>query len=135
MAPKKNYVINAQIGSIHKIALNDFFNRSQTYEIELTKINHANGDYEGTFKGKIKIMSYTKNFEDKVLDFMNKIDNKIDGIERRIGNIEKRLDKVEKRLDKVEKRLDNIEKRLDVLEKDVKEIKSLPTIQNELKNK
>ncbi|WP_022935390.1 hypothetical protein ACJA28_03460 [Mesomycoplasma moatsii] len=98
-----------------------FFNRSQTYEIELTKINHANGDYEGTFKGKIKIMSYTKNFEDKVLDFMNKIDNKIDGIERRIGNIEKRLDKVEKRLD--------------VLEKDVKEIKSLPTIQNELKNK
>ena len=59
-------------------------------------------------------MSYSKNFEDQVLEFMTKIDNKVDNIEKDVKDIKSRLD---------------------VLEKDVKEIKSLPTIQKELKNK
>ena len=40
------------------------------HEIKLIKIDHATGQYEGTNKGKIKLMSYSKNFEDKVLEFM-----------------------------------------------------------------
>ena len=52
-------------------------------------------------------MKYSKNFEDKVLEFMSNIDS---------------------RLDNIEQRLDSIEQRLDVIE-------SLPTIQKEMSNK
>ena len=70
MTKKKNYITNIQEGFIRKTTLNDFFTRSQSYEIKLIKIDHASGQYEGTFKGKMKQMSYSKNFEDKVLEFM-----------------------------------------------------------------
>ena len=36
---------------------------------------------------------------------------------------------------KVDQRLDKVDQRLSILEKDMKEIKSLPTIKYELKNK
>lgn len=106
MATKKDYFKNAKIGKINKVALNNFFEQSPSYEINLTKIDYSNGDYEGTFKGKVKIMSYSKNFEDQVLEFMAKIDNKVDNIEKDVKDIKSRLDVLE----------------------------SLPTIQKELKN-
>ena len=73
MTKKKNYITNIQEGFIRKTTLNDFFTRSQSYEIKLIKIDHASGQYEGTFKGKMKQMSYSKNFEDKVLEFMSDV--------------------------------------------------------------
>lgn len=109
MSTKKNYVVNAQIGSIHKIALNDFFSRSQTYEIKLTKIDHKSGKYEGLFSGRIKSMSYSKDFEDKVLDFMDKQNKFNDAVfdfmkEQKEFNKEIRTD------------IKDIKSRLDVLE-------------------
>ena len=114
MTKKKNYITNIQEGFIRKTTLNDFFTRSQSYEIKLIKIDHASGQYEGTFKGKIKQMSYSKNFEDKVLEFMSDVTEFI---------------KEQKEFNQ------KVDQRLSILEKDMKEIKSLPTIKHELKNK
>lgn len=113
MVAKKDYFQNTQVGTINKVALNNFFVQSPTYEIKLTKINHATGEYEGTFKGKVKIMSYSKNFEDQVLEFMKEIKSDVK---------------------KIDSRLNTLEKDVKILKKDVNQIKSLPTIQNELKN-
>ena len=113
MTKKKNYITNIQEGFIRKTTLNDFFTRSQSYEIKLIKIDHASGQYEGTFKGKMKQMSYSKNFEDKVLEFMSDVTEFI---------------KEQKEFNhKVDQRLNIIEDKLDI-------IQSLPTIKKELKN-
>ena len=121
MTKKKNYITNIQEGFIRKTTLNDFFTRSQSYEIKLIKIDHASGQYEGTFKGKMKQMSYSKNFEDKVLEFMKDMNEFV---------------KEQKEFNhKVDQRLHKVDQRLSILEKDMKEIKSLPTIKDELKNK
>ena len=114
MTKKKNYITNIQEGFIRKTTLNDFFTRSQSYEIKLIKIDHASGQYEGTFKGKMKQMSYSKNFEDKVLEFMKDMNEFV---------------KEQKEFNQ------KVDQRLSILEKDMKEIKSLPTIKYELKNK
>ena len=121
MTKKKNYITNIQEGFIRKTTLNDFFTRSQSYEVKLIKIDHATGQYEGKFKGKIKQMSYSRNFEDKVLEFMKDMNEFV---------------KEQKEFNhKVDQRLDKVDQRLSILEKDMKEIKSLPTIKDELKNK
>ena len=120
MTKKKNYITNIQEGFIRKTTLNDFFTRSQSYEIKLIKIDHASGQYEGTFKGKMKQMSYSKNFEDKVLEFMKDMNEFV---------------KEQKEFNhKVDQRLHKVDQRLSALEKDVKQIKLLPTIKKELKN-
>ena len=59
-------------------------------------------------------MSYSKNFEDKVLEFMKDMNEFV----------------------KEQKEFNHkVDQRLSILEKDMKEIKSLPTIKYELKNK
>ena len=116
MSTKKNYVVNAQIGSIHKIALNDFFSRSQTYEIKLTKIDHKSGKYEGLFSGRIKSMSYSKDFEDKVLDFMDK-QNKFNDAVFDFMKEQKEFNKEQKEFNKeIRTDIKDIKSRLDVLE-------------------
>ena len=66
-------------------------------------------------------MSYSKNFEDKVLEFMKDMNEFV---------------KEQKEFNhKVDQRLHKVDQRLSILEKDMKEIKSLPTIKYELKNK
>ena len=66
----------------------------------------------------------SKEFEEKVLEFIeisknnfNKLENKIDTLETRIDAIDGRLDTVDKRLDAVDKRLDAVDKRLDTVDK------------------
>ena len=135
MTKKKNYITNIQEGFIRKTTLNDFFTRSQSYEIKLIKIDHASGQYEGTFKGKMKQMSYSKNFEDKVLEFMKDMNEFVKEQKEFNHKVDQRLHKVEQRLHKVDQRLHKVDQRLSILEKDMKEIKSLPTIKDELKNK
>ena len=128
MTKKKNYITNIQEGFIRKTTLNDFFTRSQSYEIKLIKIDHASGQYEGTFKGKMKQVSYSKNFEDKVLEFMSDVTEFI--------KEQKEFNKEQKEFNKEQKEFNQkVDQRLSILEKDMKEIKSLPTIKDELKNK
>ena len=127
MTKKKNYITNIQEGFIRKTTLNDFFTRSQSYEIKLIKIDHASGQYEGTFKGKMKQMSYSKNFEDKVLEFMSDVTEFI--------KEQKEFNKEQKEFNKEQKEFNQkVDQRLSALEKDVKQIKLLPTIKKELKN-
>ena len=128
MTKKKNYITNIQEGFIRKTTLNDFFTRSQSYEIKLIKIDHASGQYEGTFKGKIKQMSYSKNFEDKVLEFMKDM-NEFVKEQKEFNNSVVDFIKEQKEFNQ------KVDQRLSILEKDMKEIKSLPTIKDELKNK
>ena len=128
MTKKKNYITNIQEGFIRKTTLNDFFTRSQSYEIKLIKIDHASGQYEGTFKGKMKQMSYSKNFEDKVLEFMKDM-NEFVKEQKEFNNSVVDFMKEQKEFNK------KVDQRLSILEKDMKEIKSLPTIKHELKNK
>ena len=128
MTKKKNYITNIQEGFIRKTTLNDFFTRSQSYEIKLIKIDHASGQYEGTFKGKMKQMSYSKNFEDKVLEFMKDM-NEFVKEQKEFNNSVVDFMKEQKEFNK------KVDQRLSILEKDMKEIKSLPTIKYELKNK
>ena len=134
MTKKKNYITNIQEGFIRKTTLNDFFTRSQSYEIKLIKIDHATGEYEGKFKEKIKQMSYSKNFEDKVLEFMKDM-NEFVKEQKEFNNSVVDFMKEQKEFNqKVDQRLHNVDQRLSVLEKDVKQIKLLPTIKKELKN-
>ena len=156
MTKKKNYITNIQEGFIRKTTLNDFFTRSQSYEIKLIKIHHASGQYEGTFKGKIKQMSYSKNFEDKVLEFMKdmnefvKEQKEFNEEQKEFNNSVVDFIKDQKEFNKEQKEFNNsvvdfmkeqkefnqkVDQRLSILEKDMKEIKSLPTIKHELKNK
>ena len=156
MTKKKNYITNIQEGFIRKTTLNDFFTRSQSYEIKLIKIDHASGQYEGTFKGKMKQMSYSKNFEDKVLEVMKDMNefvkeqkefneeqkefnnSVVDFIkeQKEFNNSVVDFIKEQKEFNhKVDQRLHKVDQRLSILEKDMKEIKSLPTIKDELKNK
>ena len=128
MTKKKNYITNIQEGFIRKTTLNDFFTRSQSYEIKLIKIDHASGQYEGTFKGKMKQMSYSKNFEDKVLEFMKDM-NEFVKEQKEFNNSVVDFMKEQKEFNQ------KVDQRLSILEKDMKEIKSLPTIKHELKNK
>ena len=128
MTKKKNYITNIQEGFIPKTTLNDFFTRSQSYEIKLIKIDHASGQYEGTFKGKMKQMSYSKNFEDKVLEFMKDM-NEFVKEQKEFNNSVVDFMKEQKEFNQ------KVDQRLSILEKDMKEIKSLPTIKDELKNK
>ena len=128
MTKKKNYITNIQEGFIRKTTLNDFFTRSQSYEIKLIKIDHASGQYEGTFKGKMKQMSYSKNFEDKVLEFMKDM-NEFVKEQKEFNNSVVDFMKEQKEFNQ------KVDQRLSILEKDMKEIKSLPTIKDELKNK
>ena len=128
MTKKKNYITNIQEGFIRKTTLNDFFTRSQSYEIKLIKIDHASGQYEGTFKGKIKQMSYSRNFEDKVLEFMKDM-NEFVKEQKEFNNSVVDFMKEQKEFNQ------KVDQRLSILEKDMKEIKSLPTIKHELKNK
>ena len=65
----------------------------------------------------------SKEFEEKVLEFIeisknnfNKLENKIDTLETRIDAIDGRLDTVDKRLDAVDKRLDTVDKRIDAID-------------------
>ena len=148
MTKKKNYITNIQEGFIRKTTLNDFFTRSQSYEIKLIKIDHASGQYEGTFKGKMKQMSYSKNFEDKVLEFMSDVTEFVKE-QKEFNKEQKEFNKEQKEFNnsvvdfmkeqkefnqKVDQRLHNVDQRLSALEKDVKQIKLLPTIKKELKN-
>ena len=127
MTKKKNYITNIQEGFIRKTTLNDFFTRSQSYEIKLNKIDHASGQYEGTFKGKIKQMSYSRNFEDKVLEFMSDVTEFMKDMNEFV--------KEQKEFNKEQKEFNHkVDQRLSALEKDVKQIKLLPTIKKELKN-
>ena len=142
MTKKKNYITNIQEGFIRKTTLNDFFTRSQSYEIKLIKIDHASGQYEGKFKGKIKQMSYSRNFEDKVLEFMSDVtefikeQKEFNEEQKEFNNSVVDFMKEQKEFNhKVDQRLDKVDQRLSILEKDMKEIKSLPTIKDELKNK
>ena len=128
MTKKKNYITNIQEGFIRKTTLNDFFTRSQSYEIKLIKIDHATGQYEGKFKGKIKQMSYSRNFEDKVLEFMKDM-NEFVKEQKEFNNSVVDFMKEQKEFNQ------KVDQRLSILEKDMKEIKSLPTIKDELKNK
>ena len=128
MTKKKNYITNIQEGFIRKTTLNDFFTRSHSYEIKLIKIDHASGQYEGTFKGKMKQMSYSKNFEDKVLEFMKDM-NEFVKEQKEFNNSVVDFMKEQKEFNQ------KVDQRLSILEKDMKEIKSLPTIKDELKNK
>ena len=128
MTKKKNYITNIQEGFIRKTTLNDFFTRSQSYEIKLIKIDHASGQYEGTFKGKMKQMSYSKNFEDKVFEFMSDVTEFIKE-QKEFNNSVVDFMKEQKEFNQ------KVDQRLSILEKDMKEIKSLPTIKHELKNK
>ena len=128
MTKKKNYITNIQEGFIRKTTLNDFFTRSQSYEIKLIKIDHATGQYEGKFKGKMKQMSYSKNFEDKVLEFMKDM-NEFVKEQKEFNNSVVDFMKEQKEFNQ------KVDQRLSILEKDMKEIKSLPTIKYELKNK
>ena len=142
MTKKKNYITNIQEGFIRKTTLNDFFTRSQSYEIKLIKIDHASGQYEGTFKGKMKQMSYSKNFEDKVLEFMKDM-NEFVKEQKEFNNSVVDFMKEQKEFNnsvvdfmKEQKEFNQkVDQRLSILEKDMKEIKSLPTIKHELKNK
>ncbi|WP_406602823.1 hypothetical protein ACJA29_01310 [Metamycoplasma sualvi] len=142
MTKKKNYITNIQEGFIRKTTLNDFFTRSQSYEIKLIKIDHASGQYEGTFKGKIKQMSYSRNFEDKVLEFMKDM-NEFVKEQKEFNNSVVDFMKEQKEFNnsvvdfmKEQKEFNQkVDQRLSILEKDMKEIKSLPTIKDELKNK
>ena len=135
MTKKKNYITNIQEGFIRKTTLNDFFTRSQSYEIKLIKIDHASGQYEGTFKGKMKQMSYSKNFEDKVLEFMKDM-NEFVKEQKEFNNSVVDFMKGQKEFNKEQKEFNQkVDQRLSILEKDMKEIKSLPTIKHELKNK
>ena len=105
---KKDYVKNAKAGDIlNKAATNDFIDQSETHKSVLVKFDKNTNEYEIKINGKIASMKYSKNFEDKVLEFMSNIDS---------------------RLDNIEQRLDSIEQRLDVIE-------SLPTIQKEISDK
>ena len=156
MTKKKNYITNIQEGFIRKTTLNDFFTRSQSYEIKLIKIDHASGQYEGTFKGKMKQMSYSKNFEDKVLEFMSDVtefmkeqkefneeqkefNNSVVEFmkeQKEFNNSVVDFMKGQKEFNKEQKEFNQkVDQRLSILEKDMKEIKSLPTIKDELKNK
>ena len=128
MTKKKNYITNIQEGFIRKTTLNDFFTRSQSYEIKLIKIDHATGQYEGTLKGGMKQMSYSKNFEDKVLEFMKDM-NEFVKEQKEFNNSVVDFMKEQKEFNQ------KVDQRLSILEKDMKEIKSLPTIKHELKNK
>ena len=142
MTKKKNYITNIQEGFIRKTTLNDFFTRSQSYEIKLNKIDHASGQYEGTFKGKIKQMSYSRNFEDKVLEFMLDMTEFVKE-QKEFNNSVVDFMKEQKEFNnsvvdfmKEQKEFNQkVDQRLSILEKDMKEIKSLPTIKHELKNK
>ena len=142
MTKKKNYITNIQEGFIRKTTLNDFFTRSRSYEIKLIKIDHASGQYEGTFKGKIKQMSYSRNFEDKVLEFMKDM-NEFVKEQKEFNNSVVDFMKEQKEFNnsvvdfmKEQKEFNQkVDQRLSILEKDMKEIKSLPTIKDELKNK
>ena len=141
MTKKKNYITNIQEGFIRKTTLNDFFTRSQSYEIKLIKIDHASGQYEGTFKGKMKQMSYSKNFEDKVFEFMSDVtefikeQKEFNKEQKEFNNSVVDFMKEQKEFNqKVDQRLHNVDQRLSALEKDVKQIKLLPTIKKELKN-
>ena len=66
-------------------------------------------------------MSYSKKFEDKVLEFMKDMNEFVK--EQKKFNREQ-MDFNQK-----------VDQRLSILEKDMKEINSLPTIKDELKNK
>ena len=135
MTKKKNYITNIQEGFIRKTTLNDFFTRSQSYEIKLIKIDHASGQYEGKFKGKIKQMSYSRNFEDKVLEFMSDVTEFIKE-QKEFNEEQKEFNNSVVDFMKEQKEFNKkVDQRLSILEKDMKEIKSLPTIKHELKNK
>ena len=116
MTKKKNYITNIQEGFIRKTTLNDFFTRSQSYEIKLIKIDHASGQYEGTFKGKIKQMSYSKNFEDKVLEFMKDM-NEFVKEQKEFNNSVVDFIKEQKEFNKEQKEFNQkVDQRLSVLE-------------------
>lgn len=105
---KKDYVKNAKAGDIlNKAATNDFIDQSKTHKSVLVKFDKNTYEYEIKINGKIANMKYSKNFEDKVLEFIEE---------------QKDFNK------KIDSRLDTIEKRLDVIE-------SLPTIQKEISDK
>ena len=72
-----------------------------------------------------------------IFDNGKKFEIKVEGEIREMsdnGFSKKQLEQLQGLLNPIVQRLDKIETRLDVLEKDVKEIKSLPTIQQELKS-
>ena len=98
---------------LNKTNLNNFLNQSESKTIELIKYDELTNEYEIRICGKISNMKYSKNFEEKVLEFMS-------NIKKDVKNINSRLDNIEQRLDVIEKRLDNIE--------------NCPTIKSELKN-
>ena len=111
---KKDCIKSSFVGDkLNKTMLISFLNQSESKSIELIKYDKLTNEYEIRICGKISNMKYSKNFEEKVLEFMS-------NIKKDVKNINSRLDNIEQRLDVIEKRLDNIE--------------NCPTIKSELKN-
>lgn len=127
-------------------------------ELENLKYLHAHYERKKTVTN-INSQQQFDNLQQQLYNHQRQLDDhakRLDAVEKRLDAVEKRLDAVEKRLDAVEKRLDIIEIKLDkqqkqldniekilgrilnileVMQKDIAEIKSLPTIAKELKEK
>ncbi|WP_083748449.1 hypothetical protein [[Mycoplasma] mobile] len=87
---------------------------------------------EGVFIKKEATKS-NQNILNAIENLSKSFDTKIENLSSGIKSINTRLDKIENRLENVENRLEKVENRLENVEKDVVLIKSLPTIQKELK--
>lgn len=125
---EKNFI--KSIKNCKYINLNNMFVTKQYIK------NDIDLDCNNGIELKNKIITIKGYIELNIRD-CNKSKNKLDFIIGELSqmkdNIYKRLDNIENRLDNVENRLDNIENRLDNVEKDIRDIKSCPTIQKELK--
>ena len=93
---KKDYVKNAKAGDIlNKAATNDFVDQSETHKSVLVKFDKNTNEYEIKINGKIASMKYSKNFENKVLEFMSDMKEDVKDIKSRLDSIEQRLDVIE----------------------------------------
>ena len=110
---------------ISKKKMNQLLNLSNDPKIELVEETKKSYKIKITGdKDKVKKSS----FENKVLEFMS-------GVTEFMKDMNEFVKEQKEFNHKVDQRLHKVDQRLSILEKDMKEIKSLPTIKDELKNK
>ncbi len=132
--PKKDYVKNSKVGDIlNQAALKDFKDQSNSSKSILVEFNGVN--YKIETVGTISNMKYSKSFEDQVLEFMKTINDDMKNIKSDMNNLKSDMNNLKSDMNNLKLDVRDIKSRLDILEKDMKDIKSLPTIKKEMKNR
>ena len=110
---------------INKKKLNEYLALSNELVIEVLEENK--NSYKILIKGDKSKMKFKDNgFSEKQLEQLGQLMD---------SQLTYALNPIVKDIKELKQDMKEVKSRLDVLEKDVKEIKSLPTIQKELKNK